>query len=54
MKFEGTKSYVTTRDLTVAVNAAIIPEYGGSNLGVPAEYARRLLEDADVQYSARR
>ena len=33
----------------VAVNAAIIPEYGGSNLGVPAEYARRLLEDADVR-----
>jgi len=32
----------------IAVNAAIIPEYGGSNLGVPAEYARRLLEDADV------
>lgn len=33
----------------IAVNAAIIPEYGGSNLGVPAEYARRLLEDADVR-----
>ena len=33
----------------IAVNAAIIPEYSGSNLGVPAEYARRLLEDADVR-----
>jgi S1-C subfamily serine protease len=33
----------------IAVNAAIIPEYGGSNLGVPAEYARRLLEGADVR-----
>jgi S1-C subfamily serine protease len=33
----------------IAVNAAIIPEYGGSNLGVPAEYARRLLEDADLR-----
>jgi S1-C subfamily serine protease len=33
----------------IAVNAAIIPEYGGSNLGVPAEYARRLLEDAEVR-----
>ena len=33
----------------IAVNAAIIPEYSGSNLGVPAEYARRLLEDAGVQ-----
>ena len=26
MKFEGTKSYVTTQDLTVAVNAAITLE----------------------------
>ncbi len=33
----------------IAVNAAIIPEYGGSNLGIPAEYARRLLEDAGVR-----
>ena len=33
----------------IAVNAAIIPEYGGSNLGVPAEYARRLLEDTDLR-----
>jgi S1-C subfamily serine protease len=28
----------------VAVNSAILPEYGGSNLGVPVEEVRRLLE----------
>ena len=33
----------------VAVNAAIIPEFGGSNLGVPVEHARQLLADAEVQ-----
>ncbi len=33
---------------TVAVNTAIIPEYGGSNFGVPVEYARRLLAAADL------
>ncbi|MGB1387373.1 MAG: trypsin-like peptidase domain-containing protein [Paracoccaceae bacterium] len=27
----------------VAVNTAIIPEFGGSNLGVPAEHVRALL-----------
>jgi len=30
----------------VAVNAAILPEYGGSNLGVPAAHIRALLEQA--------
>lgn len=30
----------------VAVNAAILPEYGGSNLGVPIEEVRKLLEAA--------
>jgi S1-C subfamily serine protease len=30
----------------VAVNSAIIPEYGGANFGVPAAELRRLLEDA--------
>ena len=30
----------------IAINAAIIPEYGGSNFGVPVAYARRLLEAA--------
>ncbi len=30
----------------VAVNAAILPEFGGSNMGVPAAYARRLLRRA--------
>jgi len=29
----------------VAINAAILPEYGGSNLGVPAALVRALLED---------
>jgi S1-C subfamily serine protease len=29
-----------------AVNSAILPEFGGSNLGVPAEEARRILEEA--------
>ena len=28
----------------VAINSAMLPEFGGSNLGVPAEHARRLLE----------
>ena len=30
----------------IAVNAAIIPEYGGSNLGVPADRVRQLLTEA--------
>jgi S1-C subfamily serine protease len=33
----------------IAVNAAIIPEYGGSNLGVPADRVRSLLRDAGAQ-----
>ena len=49
MKFEGTDSYVATEDLMVAVNAAILPEYGGSNLGVPAAKVRALLEDAGLR-----
>ena len=32
----------------VAINTAIIPEYGGSNFGVPVEYARRLLAGAGL------
>ena len=28
----------------VAINAAILPEFGGSNLGVPAVQAHKLLE----------
>ena len=32
----------------IAVNAAIIPDYGGSNLGIPAQYARRLLESVNL------
>lgn len=34
----------------IAVNTAILPEYGGSNIGIPAEHARRLLEEAGVQH----
>ena len=30
----------------VAINTAILPEFGGSNLGVPAEHARKLLAAA--------
>ncbi len=33
----------------VAVNAAILPEYGGSNLGVPAARVRALLKDAGLR-----
>ncbi len=33
----------------IAVNAAIIPEYGGSNIGVPAEEVKRLLQAAGGQ-----
>jgi S1-C subfamily serine protease len=32
----------------VAVNSAIIPEYGGSNFGVPVEQVRRLLAEANL------
>ena len=32
----------------IAVNTAIIPEYGGSNVGVPVEFVRQLLKDADM------
>ncbi len=32
----------------VAVNAAILPEYGGSNLGIPVEKIRALLVDAGI------
>ena len=35
----------------VAINAAILPEFGGSNLGVPVALVRELLEreSADVE-----
>ncbi len=32
----------------IAVNTAIIPEYGGSNFGIPIDYARQLLTEAGV------
>ena len=33
----------------VAVNAAILPEYGGSNLGIPVASVRALLADAGLR-----
>ena len=33
----------------IAINTAIIPEYGGSNFGVPVEYARQLLASAGIE-----
>ncbi|MFQ6019046.1 MAG: trypsin-like peptidase domain-containing protein [Kiloniellaceae bacterium] len=38
-----------TNGSVVAVNAAILPEYGGSNLGVPVAKVRALLEDAGLR-----
>ena len=38
----------------IAVNAAIVPEYGGSNLGVPVEDVRRLLASANVELLSQR
>ena len=32
----------------IAVNTAVIREFGGSNFGIPADYARRLLQDAGI------
>ena len=37
-----------TNGNAIAVNTAIIPDYGGSNFGVPIKYARRLLADAGI------
>ena len=37
---------VSLRGEVVAVNMAILPEFGGSNLGVPAHRARALLDRA--------
>lgn len=33
----------------IAINTAIIPEYGGSNFGIPVEHARQLLAAAGVE-----
>jgi len=33
---------------TIAINTAIIPEYGGSNFGIPVEYARQLLIETGI------
>lgn len=37
-----------TDGTVIAVNTAILPEFGGSNLGVPAQKVRELLEDAGL------
>jgi len=42
---------VSLRGEVVAVNMAILPEFGGSNLGVPADRARALLERALMRVS---
>ena len=39
---------LTLEGEVVAVNTAIMPEFGGSNLGVPARYIRELLAAPDV------
>ncbi len=33
----------------VAVNAAIIPDYSGSNIGIPIEHVKKLLKDIETQ-----
>lgn len=38
--------------LVVGVNAAILPEYGGSNIGVPLEKLQQLLELIDTGKTA--
>ena len=37
-----------TNGLVVAVNTAVLPEYGGSNFGVPATKVRELLAQAGI------
>ncbi|MGI9319148.1 MAG: trypsin-like peptidase domain-containing protein [bacterium] len=39
---------LNTEGKVVAVNAAIIPDYSGSNLGVPVAFVRQLLEEAGI------
>jgi serine protease Do len=43
---------LNSRGEVVAVNAAILPEYGGSNLGVPAQRLHQLINEAGIQLSA--
>lgn len=38
-----------TNGRVIAVNTAILPEYGGSNLGVPVSKVRELLEEAGLR-----
>ena len=44
---------LNSRGEVVAVNAAILPEYGGSNLGVPAQRLHKLIAEAGIQLNAR-
>ncbi len=37
---------LSTAGEVVAINSAVLPEFGGSNIGVPAEHAWHLLEVA--------
>lgn len=32
----------------IAVNAAFVPDYSGSNLGVPVKFVRQLLDEAVI------
>lgn len=46
----GSGGPVVSRDgRVVAVNKGLMPEFGGSNLGVPVRQVRRLLDTADLQ-----
>ncbi len=44
---------LNSRGKVVAVNAAILPEYGGSNLGVPAQRLYELIAEVGIQLTAR-
>ncbi len=44
---------LNSRGEVVAVNTAILPEYGGSNLGVPAHRLHELIAEAGIQLNAR-
>ncbi len=44
---------LNSRGEVVAVNAAVLPEYDGSNLGVPAERLHKLITEAGIQPIAR-
>ena len=43
---------LNSRGEVVAVNAAVLPEYGGSNFGVPAQKLQGLIAEAGIQLNA--